>query len=109
MCVQSCRLPALSLDTRHPQAGTAVRAHVFVICTSSSRVTFAWLQRCMERKCCRCHSSCQASCVQVGEAVTARITVLRASGSRVTFDTACLSGAGEVLVDGQAVALIQGP
>ena len=47
--------------------------------------------------------------MQVGEAVTARVTVLRASGSRVTFDTACLSGAGEVLVDGQAVALIAGP
>ena len=44
--------------------------------------------------------------MQVGEGVCARVTVERVSGSRVTFATACLSGAGEVLVDGQAVALI---
>ncbi len=43
---------------------------------------------------------------QAGEAVRARVTVERVSGSRVVFATACLSPAGEVLVDGQAVAMI---
>lgn len=45
----------------------------------------------------------------VGEPVAATVTVKRASGSRVAFDTVCRNARGEVLVDGDALALLPRP
>jgi len=45
--------------------------------------------------------------MQVGEAVHARVTVERVSGGRVVFATACFTAAGELLLDGQAIALVR--
>lgn len=43
----------------------------------------------------------------VGEPVTAVVSVASASGSRVAFDTVCRDAAGNVLLDGTALALIR--
>ncbi|KAG2482747.1 hypothetical protein HYH03_018341 [Edaphochlamys debaryana] len=43
----------------------------------------------------------------VGQAVTATVTVQRVSGRRVTFATSVVAaGSGQVLVDGEALALL---
>ena len=63
---------------------------------------------------CRCCCSCCSP--QVGDSLTATLTVERCSGSRVSFRTLCCrdgpglgTGAGAVVVEGTALALISPP
>ncbi len=47
-------------------------------------------------------------CLQVGESILARVTLTAKSGSRWRFRTECLGPNTEILVDGTAIAMIQG-